>query len=403
MKNLIKLYIMSFLSLMVKNPFRNRARASLAIVGIAIGIATIVALGMLTAGLESSTTTTLKAGAAEITVTPLTSTPSGGTRFTIGSSNLQSASGTINQSYATDIQNISGVQTTAGILSINDNNVTSKNTIGTSIGLPVNGMDSSKLSLEGIDSTNGTVYSNGSSNQLILGKTIATQLNETIGSTMTIFGTNFTVTGIYESGNLYTDRGAFMSLNTLQNLTDNNGKISIIPVKVTSTANATDVSNAIQNAYPNQLTATTAEDQANKTNQALGFITEASTAISLLAIVIGGIGIINVMIMSVYERTREIGVLKAVGWTSRRILTMILGESIIITLTAAIVGIIMGVIGIELLLLVAGAGGLTFSPVLTVNTLLTAVGVALIVGILGGLYPAYRASRLSPTEALRYE
>ncbi len=394
---------MSFISLILKNPFRNRARASLAIVGIAIGIATIVALGMLTAGLESSTTTTLKAGTAEITVTPLTSTPSGGTRITIGSSNLQSASGTINESYATDIQNISGVETTAGILSINDNNVSSKNAMGTSTSLPVNGMDSSKLSLEGIDSVNGTVYSNGSSNQLILGKTIATQLNATVGSTVNLFGTNFTVTGIYESGSLFTDRGAFMSLNTLQNLTNNNGKISIIPVKVTDNANVTAVSDAIQNAYPNQLTATTAADQANRTNQALGFISTASTAISLLAVVIGGIGIINVMIMSVYERTREIGVLKAVGWTSRRILTMILGESIILTLTAAIVGIIMGVIGIEILLLIAGAGGSTFAPVLTINTLVTAVGIALIVGILGGLYPAYRASKLSPTEALRYE
>jgi putative ABC transport system permease protein len=394
---------MSFISLMVKNPFRNRARASLAIVGIAIGIATIVALGMLTSGLESSTTTTLKAGAAEITVTPLTSTPSGGTRITVGSSNLQSASGTLNESYVTDILNISGVETTAGILSVNDNNVTSKNAMGTSNGLPVNGMDSSKLSLEGIDSINGTVYSNDSSNQLILGKTIATQLNETIGSTINVFGRNFTVTGIYESGNLFTDRGAFMSLNTLQNLTSNNGKISIIPVKVTDNANVTSVSDAIQNAYPNQITATTAADQANRTNQALGFITTASTAISLLAIVIGGIGIINVMIMSVYERTREIGVLKAVGWTRRRILTMILGESIVLTLTAAVVGIIMGVIGIEILLLIAGSGGSTFSPVLTINTLSTAVGIALLVGILGGLYPAYRASRLSPTEALRYE
>jgi len=87
----------------------------------------------------------------------------------------------------------------------------------------------------------------------------------------------------------------------LQNLTSNSGKVSVIAVKVTDNANVTDVSQAIQNAYPNQLTATTAADQANRINQGLGFINTASTAISLLAIIIGGIGIINVMIMSVFE------------------------------------------------------------------------------------------------------
>jgi putative ABC transport system permease protein len=388
---------MSFISLMVKNPFRNRARATLAIVGIAIGIATIVALGMLTSGFTAATTTTLKAGAAEITVTPYVSS-GGGTRITFGSGN--GLGGTMNESYVTDLQNISGVQNTAGILS-ETANVTGVSLMGG--GLSVNGMDSNELSLEGIDSVNGTIYSNGSSNELILGTTAAQSLNKTVGSTINIFGTNFTVTGIYETGNLPTDRGAYMALNTLQNLTSNDGKVSDIAVNVTDNANVTTVSQSIQNAYPNQLTATTAADQANRINQSLGFINTASLAISLLAIVIGGIGIINVMIMSVFERTREIGVLKAVGWRSSRILTMILGESIILTLTAAVVGIITGVIGIETLLLVAGAAGSTFKPVLTLDVLARAVGLALLVGIIGGLYPAYRASKLQPTEALRYE
>lgn len=388
---------MSFLSLVVKNPFRNKTRAALAIVGIAIGIATIVALGMVTGGLQAATQSTLKAGAAEITVTQT------------GSNTFEGGGGTLNDNLASDIKNISGVKDTAGILRANANVTGASGKAGAGSGpaafggLSINGIDSSKLSLEGIDSVNGTIYSNGSSNQLILGKTAAQSLNKTVGSTINIFGTDFTVTGIYETGNFITDAGAFTSLSTLQNLTSNQGKISVIAVKVTDNANVTSVSQSIESAYPNQLTATTAADQANRINQGLGTINTASTAISLLAIIIGGVGIINVMIMSVYERTREIGVLKAVGWRSRRILTMVLCESIILTLTAAVVGIVMGIIGVEVLLAVIPSTGSVIHPVLTLDTLIRAFGIALLVGVLGGLYPAYRASRLAPTEALRYE
>ena len=92
---------MPFLSLLVKNPFRNKTRATLAIVGIAIGIATIVALGMITVGLQNAATTTLHSGAAEITVA------------STGSNAIASTGGTLNESLTTDLQNISGIQTTA--------------------------------------------------------------------------------------------------------------------------------------------------------------------------------------------------------------------------------------------------------------------------------------------------
>ena len=377
---------------MIKNPFRNRTRATLAIIGIAIGIATIVALGMVTGGLQSSTQSTLKAGSAEITVTK------------IGSGNFGSSGGVLDESLVTDLKNTNGVKDTAGILRVNSNVSTSSggSGFGSMSGFLVNGIDSSKLALVGINSVNGTIFTNGSSNEIIIGKTIAQNLNKTVGSTIDIYGTEFEVTGIFESGNFIYDTGAFTSLSTLQNLTNNTGKVSYIQVKVNDNANASQVSKTIQDERPNDLSATTAVDQANRINQSLGMIDTASWAISLLAIVIGGVGVINTMIMSVFERTREIGVLKAVGWKDRRILGMILGESIILTLVAAVVGIILGIVAVEIIFKLFITSQ-SFEAVLTMDTLLKAFGVALLVGIVGGLYPAYRASRLAPTEALRYE
>ena len=242
-----------------------------------------------------------------------------------------------------------------------------------------------------------------STNQVIMGTTIAQSLNKTVGDTIDLYGKNFTITGTYETGNFITDAGIMMPLSTLQNLTSNQNKVSDILVKVTDNANVTTVSQSIENAYPNQLSTTTAADQANRINQGLSFINTASWAISLLAIFIGAVGVINTMIMSVYERTREIGVLKAVGWRDRRILGMILGESIVLTLLAFVIGTIVAVVGVELILTLSPSVGGIIKPSFAYDIFLRAFVVAFLVGVIGGLYPAYRASRLSPTEALRYE
>jgi putative ABC transport system permease protein len=176
----------------------------------------------------------------------------------------------------------------------------------------------------------------------------------------------------------------------------------MIFVKIDNDAQLQDVTDSIENTYSNKLTTIKSVDDFNRVNKGLSSIDTASWAISLLAILIGGIGVINTMVMSVYERTREIGVLKAVGWKDKRILTMIMGESLVLTIFAALIGIIMGVVAVNLILLSPSVGGF-IKPVYSPLTFIKGFGVAILVGLIGGLYPAYRASRLSPTEALRYE
>jgi putative ABC transport system permease protein len=341
--------------------------------------------------MEESVQTTLNSGGAEITVTEV---DSGG----------MDSSGRLNESLITGISNISGVSEVAGVLSVTEQNSSATQGgggFGSMNGFTVNGIDTNKLNLVGVKNVNGSIYKDGS-NEIILGKNAAETQNKTIGDNITISGEEFKVTGIFETGSMMSDSGAYVSLSKLQEITSKD-YISQILVKTTEGANDTKISDEIESKYPDEVSTITAAEQAEMVNSAISILNGASLAISALAIIIGGIGIINTMIMTVYERTKEIGVLKAVGWKSKRVLGMILGETLVLTLVSGVVGTIFGILISEIGIRLLGTGASSLSLAYNPSTFLLAFGVAIAVGIIGGIYPAYRASRLAPTEALRYE
>lgn len=376
---------MNYFKLILQNPFRNKTRSLLAIIGIAIGIATIVALGLITASLEDSTETTLKEGSAEITATK------------IGSS-LASSSGNLNESYVEELSKIDGVEKTAGMLesTVID---TSKSSDSSRYGFSLYGAKTDDLSIVGINNINGSVF-NENENELIVGKNLAEEENYTIGDKVDVYGKEFKITGIYETGSIFYDSAMYTGLSKLQNLTDNEEKISSISIKIKKDANLTTVNDKIKNEYNDTLRTITAEEMTQTIDDTLGMINSATTAIEALAIIIGGLGVINTMMMTVFERTREIGVLKSVGWSKKRILSMIMGESIVLTIISGIIGSILGVLAVFILFKLNGDN---MTLIFNINIFIKAFLVALSVGIIGGLYPAIKASRLSPTEALRYE
>jgi len=132
--------------------------------------------------------------------------------------------------------------------------------------------------------------------------------------------------------------------------------------------------------------------------QITGVLTAFLGAIAGISLLVGGIGIMNIMLVSVTERTREIGIRKAVGALRRDILAQFLLESMVLSLTGGVIGILLG----WLISRVAG-GLMTLTPVVEIGTILMAVGFAVGVGVVFGLYPAWRAAGLRPIEALRYE
>ena len=134
-------------------------------------------------------------------------------------------------------------------------------------------------------------------------------------------------------------------------------------------------------------------------NEVTGIITLFLGAIGGIALLVGGIGIMNIMLVSVTERTREIGVRKAVGAPPGAIRLQFLIEALLVTCLAGGIGILMAY-GLSWLI---GSVQTTLAPVIQANTVIIAFAVSVLIGVLFGFYPAWRASRLDPVEALRYE
>ena len=236
--------------------------------------------------------------------------------------------------------------------------------------------------------------------QAIIGRKASEQMGLHVGDTLRLLRSNFRIVGIYETGLSYEEVGAVIGLREAQALTGKLRQVMYYQIKLRDPAQAEAVKTDLAAQYPEIDFALAAEAvQSMSDFETLG---QMIGQISFLAILIGGLGMLNTMLMSVLERTREIGVRRALGWRRRGVLGMILRESLVLGLLGGALGILIGLgLGRLASLLPGLYGGMKvlFGPKLFVQALL----IALLAGVAGGLYPAWRATRMQPVEALRYE
>lgn len=239
-----------------------------------------------------------------------------------------------------------------------------------------------------------------SDDEIMLGSVAAEKLKKDIGDEIELFDKRrFRVTGIFTVGTVWENVGGVMTLRTVQDKMKMGDSVQMSFVYLRDPRTRDDVKARIESRFPH-LTAVRSEEFAGNFEN-LKYIDWFVWVVSLIAVIVGGLGVLNTMLMTVSERTREIGTLRAVGWSCGRVLALILSEGMLLSVIGGGLGLLVGWLGAELLIRWAPEGylGTTYSPILFAR----AMSVAVILGFVGALYPALRASRLSPIEALKYE
>jgi putative ABC transport system permease protein len=267
-------------------------------------------------------------------------------------------------------------------------------------GYPADSFITSKFTIAQGVSLSSPQASSSKGKPVLLGNQAAESLHKKVGDTLRLTNNVYRIVGIYQTGDAFEDSGAVLNLDDSQALLGKARQVSLFYIQLKSPDLESRFKEKIEKRYPDlQLSGT--KEFASKQGM-VDYLQGTVWAISGLAILIGGVGMMNAQLMAVFERTREIGVLRAIGWSGKRVMLMILGESVGVSLAGGVLGSFLGWLFLAAFSNIlqswgASAGAIKFTLILQ------AILVVILLGTIGGLYPAWKASRLQPVEAIRYE
>jgi putative ABC transport system permease protein len=362
------------LGLIVLNLARNRGRTALTAAGIAIGVATIVALLALTQGLKQSVGGLSHLGGASLGI------------FQNGVADPTAS--VLPRSLVPKVRAQPGVQDAAPIQLVTDALPESPSAI-------VFGVVRGSFVQRRLVVTEGRAARGG---EAMIGASLARSLGLGPGDSILLKGRRFAIAGVYESGVSFEDNGVVVPLGAADRLSGRTGGVTTIAVILEPTAPAATVTSELRRAFPGVMTISN-PGEAARANPAFEIVTKAVVVIAVLALVLGAIAVTNTMAMAVLERQRELALIAAIGWSPRQVASLVIGEGAGVGLIGAALGVGAGVAVSHLIVGLLGAEAFV-SPALTLWGVGRGVLIGLAIGVLGGIYPAWRVTHRPPAALL---
>tara|TARA_Y100000766_G_scaffold281991_1_gene294448 strand:+ start:11280 stop:12401 length:1122 start_codon:yes stop_codon:yes gene_type:complete len=373
---------MNLLPMVARNFKARRMRTALTLFGIAVGMMAIVALMGLSRGFERGWDQTMNARGTDAVIN----------RAAAGSP----IPAPFSEDIAASIRSLPGIESSGGVLS-------SLVPVGNLPMVLITSWEWSSYIWNHLTIVEGRMPQQPDEQVILLGKSASQALGKGVGETLLLYGTKFPVCGIYESASMIESGAILIPLEVMQRKSDNVGKINFLNLRFdpgTESSKARSICREIENIHPG-LSASLASESAqqNSTTKAVRGMT---LAVTLLSMIVGLTSVMNTMLMSVFERTMEIGVLRAIGWKASRIRRMILLEASLLGVAGGLLGVLLAFAVREILYLFPSIGS-TIRIEIALDAVLFTVVFATIVGAISGLYPAIRASRMKPTVAFRHQ
>jgi putative ABC transport system permease protein len=400
-----------------KNIRERMSRSILTLLGIAIGIMAIISLMAVGEGMNEAVTGELS----NLSDTIIVSTGEG-----FSTSGLAMGGGVSisedNGEYLTD-RDIADIKRIHGIKEVSTqlSSMGFAEFNGRDVSVSIVGMDSKSMELrygrENLES--GSLLDEGDKNKIVIGHEVANEYFDSyvsIGSRIKINGKKFVVHGIFAEegggGISSTSNSVLLNLEDFKKLTGESN-IRAATVRVYDISDVELIADEIEqrinenHGEDDYVTANTMSSILDSIQNVIGIMQTVLLAIASIALVVASIGIMNTMLTSVMERTHDIGIMKAIGAMNKDIMFIFIFEGMLVSFVGGIFGILFGVFGshaISGLMFRSGmGGGVTVIPIITMVSIGIAVGVSIFVGVLSSLYPAMKAARMSPIEAVRYE
>jgi putative ABC transport system permease protein len=382
---------MTFVEVIAKNLLRRRLRTSLTIAGLAAAVATSTALLSSAWSFAASSSAYYTARGIDLVV--------------VRAGVTERITSSLSADLAVRLRELPEIASVDGSL-------TEMVSLGQSalIGIPMHGVDPAGSTLKNIDVIRGRALTPGNRRAVLLGSALADGLKRRPGETLEIEGTSFHIAGIFQAPDALEANTIVAPLADVQDLMGRPRQVSEFQIRaVPDAANEAGIVRLCHEI----------EALSDPAGHSLGFKalpmrqfveTDTETRLtsamawgtSAVAISLSLVAMLNTMLMSVLERTKELGVLRAIGWTRGRVIRLILGESLVIALCAGLVG----AAGAGLFVRALGTWSYTrnfVQPTLSADAVLLGIALTIVAGVAGSLYPAYRGASCTPLAALHFE